>query len=71
MRRTGNSARHVKNAQPPIEQPAGVSHGPTEDEIAIRAYELFIASGSQRGRDTEFWLEAERQLREDGGKSGV
>jgi len=71
MRRTANSARRVKTASPPIEQRAATSYGPTEDDIAIRAYELFIASGSQRGRDTEFWLEAERQLREDGGKSGV
>ena len=69
MRRTANSARHIKKSPTPIERPAGTSSGPTEDEIAMRAYELFIASGSQTGRDTEFWLEAERQLSEDGARS--
>ena len=32
----------------------------TREEIAVRAQ-----SGYQHGRDVEFWLEAERQLRED------
>ena len=35
----------------------------TYDEIAMRARMLFEQSGHQAGRDEEFWLEAERQLR--------
>ena len=35
------------------------------EAIAQRAYEHFVASGSQHGRDVEHWLEAERQLRKD------
>lgn len=38
---------------------------PTHDEIAVRARVLYEQSGYQSGRDTEFWLEAERQLREE------
>lgn len=34
------------------------------DEIALRARELYEKSGCQSGRDVEFWLEAERQLRD-------
>ena len=36
---------------------------PTKREIATRAYELYAHSGHQPGREVEFWLEAERQLR--------
>ena len=35
----------------------------THEQIAARAHELFVSSGHQHGRDEEFWLEAERQLR--------
>jgi len=38
--------------------------GPTHEEIAIRAYELYEASGRPEGRDGEHWLEAERELTE-------
>jgi hypothetical protein len=37
---------------------------PTHDEIALRARELYEQSGCPSGRDEEFWLEAERQVRE-------
>ena len=40
-------------------------HLATRDEIALRAHELYEKSGCQGGRDVEFWLEAERQLREE------
>jgi hypothetical protein len=36
---------------------------PSRDEIARRAHELYVKSGYQPGRELEFWLEAERQLR--------
>jgi hypothetical protein len=37
----------------------------THDAIALRAHSLYEESGYQGGREIEFWLEAERQLRED------
>ena len=39
--------------------------GPTHDEIARRAYELFEKSGRIPGRDVENWLTAEQQLKTD------
>ena len=36
---------------------------PTQDEIAVRAYELFLQDGSMDGRDMEHWLRAEEELR--------
>lgn len=32
------------------------------DEIARRAYELFLQQGAQHGRDLDHWLAAEREL---------
>ena len=41
-----------------------VHRPPTEDEVAQRAYELFVSRGRTDGRDVEDWLEAERQLKQ-------
>jgi hypothetical protein len=35
----------------------------TKDDVAQRAYQLFLARGHTHGHDVEDWLEAERQLR--------
>jgi hypothetical protein len=34
----------------------------SKDDVAQRAYELFLARGRVDGHDVEDWLEAERQL---------
>ena len=38
------------------------SNGPTHEDIAQRAYEIFERSGRKPGRDLENWLAAESQL---------
>ena len=38
----------------------------TSEEVARRAYELFLSRDGQHGRDVDDWLEAERQLRSNG-----
>ncbi len=38
---------------------------PTEEEIAQRAYEIFLQRGGDHGNDIEDWLQAERQLLEE------
>ena len=35
----------------------------TPEDIARRAYELFLARGCEHGHDVEDWLQAERELR--------
>jgi hypothetical protein len=35
---------------------------PTYDDVARRAYELYVARGGTHGRDWDDWLSAERQL---------
>ncbi len=53
------AAKASRAARPAALEPPA----PTKSEIASRAYELYVKSGHQPGRDVEFWLEAERQLR--------
>jgi hypothetical protein len=36
---------------------------PSEQDIAIRAHELFLKRGAVEGHDLEDWLQAERELR--------
>ena len=38
----------------------------TEDDIAHRAYELYLARGREDGQDVDDWLQAERELNSKG-----
>nr|QKW93663.1 hypothetical protein [Vitiosangium cumulatum] len=38
-------------------------NGPTHEQIARRAYELFLSRGGSHGRHEDDWLQAERELR--------
>ena len=40
------------------------ANGPTSEEIAQRAFELFLARGGEHGHHEEDWHRAERELRE-------
>jgi hypothetical protein len=35
---------------------------PTEEQIRVRAHELWEQAGKPEGREDEFWHQAERQL---------
>jgi len=37
--------------------------GPSHDEIALKAYELFEQRGGEPGHEQDDWLQAERDLR--------
>jgi hypothetical protein len=37
---------------------------PTEDEIRIRAYDIWVEAGKPHGRHEEFWFQAEKELGE-------
>ena len=38
---------------------------PTREQIAVRAYELFVEGGYQNGHSEEHWLQAERELKRE------
>ena len=46
-----------------IDTPSVTTPSPSHEEIAVRAHELYVQSGFQGGREVEFWLEAERELK--------
>ena len=41
--------------------------GPTHEQIAQRAHELWVKNGSRHGEDQRHWLEAEAQLKREMG----
>ena len=41
---------------------AGAGPQPSQDEIAQRAYELYLQRGSVPGHETDDWLQAEAEL---------
>jgi hypothetical protein len=44
---------------------------PSEEQIRTRAHQLWELQGSPEGREEEFWLEAERELKEKAGAVDV
>ena len=57
----GSNATTINTRTPVTARPRSLTH----EAIALRAHSLYEQSGFQGGREVEFWLEAERQLRED------
>jgi Protein of unknown function (DUF2934) len=45
-----------------VEERAGLLHSTREQEIRIRAYEIYLQRGGQPGNELEDWLQAEREL---------
>ncbi len=43
---------------------------PTQEEIAVRAYEIYIERGATPGQDLDDWLQAEGELSEKQKKPG-
>jgi hypothetical protein len=35
---------------------------PTHEQIAVRAYEIFLARGGEHGKPNDDWFQAEREL---------
>ncbi|HYX92558.1 MAG TPA: DUF2934 domain-containing protein [Myxococcaceae bacterium] len=65
MARTSQTSRKVRSdSQPASMAPANVlaQPRPTHEEIARRAYEIFVARGGEHGHDVDDWLQAEREL---------
>jgi hypothetical protein len=46
------------------------TQAPSHDEIAVRAYEIYLSQGTAPRNDLDNWLEAERQLRGSPGAQG-
>jgi len=51
----------IEDANEPTESPKLL---PTEEEIAVRAYHIYLERGDAEGSSTDDWLQAERELTE-------
>jgi hypothetical protein len=65
-------ARTRVNASPQIKQSRTKSKKvePTRDEIALRAYHIYLERGCTHGNEFDDWVRAERELIENNGKPG-
>lgn len=62
-------AKTRESSSPTIEQPRVAKNQPTQEEIALRAYHIFLERGGMPGNELEDWIEAERQLLAENGKA--
>ena len=55
----------------PRSEPQIAEVHPTREEIELRAHQIYVESGGAHGQDLEEWLQAERELLEKYGKTGL
>jgi Protein of unknown function (DUF2934) len=51
-----------KASSPAVRKSRAVKIHPTREEIALRAYEIFLERGGAPGNELEDWTRAEREL---------
>ncbi len=58
------SKRNTRKSKsvPPVAIAASVVTAPSHEQIARRAYELYLQRGAQHGCDLQDWIAAEREL---------
>ena len=55
-----------KSSSPVVKEPRVARIRPTTEEIALRAYHIYLERGSTPGNALEDWTRAERELSENG-----
>jgi Protein of unknown function (DUF2934) len=62
-------AKTRENSSPATETTRVAKNQPTQEEIAVRAYHIYLEGGGVPGNELEDWIEAERQLISENGKA--
>lgn len=62
IRKGTGMAKTIESATPAAAKPRAASNQPTQAEIALRAYQLYLERGGAPGNEMEDWIQAERQL---------
>lgn len=57
-----------KSSSPTVKKPRANGFHPTTEEIALRAYQIYLERGGAPGNALEDWTRAERELLENSGK---
>ena len=62
-------AKTMENPSPASEKLRVANGHPTQEAIALRAYQLYLERGGAPGNELEDWIQAEIQLAVENGKS--
>jgi Protein of unknown function (DUF2934) len=62
-------AKTRESSSPTMQNPRVAKIQPTQEEIALRAYHLYLERGGIPGNELEDWVEAERLLISENGKT--
>ncbi len=63
-------SKPIEKSSPRSEPQTAEGH-PTREEIELRAHQIYVERGGAHGQDVEDWLQAERELLEKYGKTGL
>ena len=61
-------SKNGKGSSPTVTKPRAATMRPTTEEIALRAYHIYLERGGAPGNALEDWTRAERELLEESGK---
>jgi Protein of unknown function (DUF2934) len=61
-------AKTMESSSPTTQKPRAASNQPTQEEIALRAYQIYLKRGATPGNEFDDWMQAERQLIGESGK---
>ena len=61
-------AKTMESSSPVTPKPRTASNQPTREEIALRAYHIYLKRDGAPGNEFEDWMQAERQLLGENGK---
>jgi hypothetical protein len=50
-----------------VEAEDAITRAPTEEEVAKRAHEIWLADGMPVGREVDHWMRARRELEREAG----
>lgn len=60
--------KNVKGSSTTVSKPRAATSHPTTEEIALRAYHIYLERGGAPGNALEDWTRAERELLEESRK---
>jgi Protein of unknown function (DUF2934) len=61
-------SKHGKSSSPTVKKPRATAVRPTREEIALRAYQIYLERSGAPGNALEDWTRAERELLEESGR---
>jgi hypothetical protein len=62
-------AKTRESSSPAVQKSRTATNQPTREEIALRAYEIFLQRGGAPGNELADWVLAERELMDSDSKS--